>query len=73
MFATGLIIGGLSLWFALSVLNQYRRGALIRPVKRRDAFSLIPTWTFFAPRPGVTDFNILYRDRARDGAFGPWR
>jgi len=54
------------------VLNQFGRGALIRPLKRRDAFSLIPVWTFFAPRPGVTDFNLLWRDRARDGRCGPW-
>jgi hypothetical protein len=70
---TAAIVGGLALWFALSVLNQFRRGALIRPIKRRDACSLIPVWTFFAPRPGVTDFNLLYRDRSIDGACGPWQ
>src|SRR5258706_8611478 len=72
MLATVIIIAGFSGWFILSVLNQFGRGALIRSIKRRDAFSLIPVWTFFAPRPGVTDYNLLFRDCARDGRCGPW-
>jgi hypothetical protein len=72
MLLTILIVAGLSAWLALSILNQFRRGRLIRPIKRRDVFSLIPTWTFFAPRPGVTDYNVLYRDRSPDGHFSPW-
>jgi hypothetical protein len=72
MLGTVVIIAVFSVWFVLSVLNQFGRGALIRPIKRRDSFSLIPVWTFFAPRPGVTDYNLLYRDRGRDGRCGPW-
>jgi hypothetical protein len=72
MVSTGVIVGFFSLWFVLSVLNQFGRGALIRPIKRRDALSLIPVWTFFAPRPGVTDYHVLFRDRGRDGRCGPW-
>jgi hypothetical protein len=59
-------------WFALSVLNQFKRGRLIARVKRHDVLALIPTWTFFAPRPGVTDFNVMYRDCAMSGGFSPW-
>lgn len=70
---TGLIVAGLAWWFLLSVLNQWNHGKLIRRIKQRDSFSLIPIWTFFAPRPGVTDFNVLYRDASLDGRFGPWR
>jgi hypothetical protein len=72
MLTTTLIVAFLVVWFVLSALNQCKRGALVRPIKRRDAFSLIPVWTFFAPRPGVTDFNLLYRDRSVDGRCGPW-
>ena len=53
-------------WAMLSALNQFGHGRLIRPVKQRDLFSLIPIWTFFAPRPGITDFNLVYRDRSPD-------
>lgn len=59
-------------WLVLTALNQYKRGVLIRPIKRRDVFSLVPTWTFFAPRPGVTDYNILYRDRCAEGTVSAW-
>jgi hypothetical protein len=70
---TTVAIGALTLvWLALSVLNQFKRGSLIARVKRHDALALIPTWTFFAPRPGVTDFNVMYRDCTVSGGFSPW-
>jgi hypothetical protein len=72
MTATVVIVAVFCAWFLLSVLNQFNRGALIRWIKQRDAFSLIPVWTFFAPRPGVTDYNVLFRDRGRDGRCGSW-
>jgi hypothetical protein len=73
VLVTILIGAALAVWLALTVLNQFQRGRLIRPIKRRDIFSLIPTWTFFAPRPGVTDYNVLYRDRSEDGRCSHWR
>jgi hypothetical protein len=66
----GVVFGA---WLVLSALNQYEHGRLVSRVKRRDLFSLIPVWTFFAPRPGITDFNVLYRDRSPEGAYSPWR
>jgi hypothetical protein len=63
----------LAAWTVLTVLNQFNRGSLIRRVKRHDVFALIPTWTFFAPRPGITDYNVLYRDSDPVGALSPWR
>jgi hypothetical protein len=38
-----------------------------------NVFGLIPTWTFFAPNPGMTDYHLLYRDRLADGSFDNWR
>ena len=67
--AIGVFFGA---WLVLSALNQFGHGKLIRPVKQRDLFSLIPIWTFFAPRPGITDFNVVYRDRSPDGAYSRW-
>ena len=69
---TVLIAVVTSVWLGLSVLNQFQRGRLIRRLKRHDVFALLPTWTFFAPRPGVTDFNVLYRDCSVSGGFSPW-
>jgi hypothetical protein len=42
-------------------------------IRYYDVFSLIPSWTFFAPRPGTSDLNLLYRDRLIDGQLTPWR
>ena len=41
-------------------------------LKTRDAFALIPSWTFFAPNPGVEDTRILWRERFFDGSTSPW-
>lgn len=72
MVATGLI-GLLVVWYVLSILAQIYRGGWMSAVKYHDIFSLIPSWTFFAPRPGTSDLNLLYRDRLIDGQLTPWR
>jgi hypothetical protein len=36
-------------------------------INRYDLFRLIPVWTFFAPNPGVSDFNLLSRVKLNDG------
>ncbi len=41
-------------------------------VKAIDPCYLLPTWTFFAPDPGVTDARLLWRERLVDGTVGPW-
>jgi hypothetical protein len=57
----------------LTVLQQFDRGKLIAPIRDRDLFALIPSWTFFAPRPAVRDLNILVRDELPGGEKSPWR
>ena len=39
----------------------------------RDPFDLIPSWTFFAPNPVVSDYQILYRDKLLNGQFSNWK
>jgi hypothetical protein len=68
-----VVLGGLGLWLALSIANQYQHGRAIYGIKRRDDYSLIPVWTFFAPQPFTQDLDILYRDRCHDGIVGGWR
>lgn len=36
-------------------------------ISRYDVLRLIPIWTFFAPNPGVSDFNLLSRFKLQDG------
>jgi hypothetical protein len=61
----------LSLWFAASVVHQFRFAAWQR-LARIDILNLLPRWTFFAPNPGRTDFHIVFRDFAGDSP-GEWR
>lgn len=62
----------LAIWLAISVLAQFD-SAPTRAIKRHDLFSLLPRWSFFAPRPGVYDYHLLYRDLRSDGTLGAWR
>jgi hypothetical protein len=35
--------------------------------------ALIPSWSFFAPRPADRDQAVFYRDRDDTGGLSPWR
>lgn len=76
MAANGLItaicIAILAGWFLISVLAQLNVKAVAR-LKVHDVFSLIPNWSFFAPRPGTTDYHLLFRDSDATGMWGKWR
>ena len=66
------VVVALSAWLVLSALNQLPLRWMGR-IKRRDYFGLIPRWTFFAPNPANTDYQLYYRDRLRDGRLTDWR
>lgn len=50
-----------SLWFILTVLNQFGWSWFVRLLKF-DFLHILPVWTFFAPNPGVRDNHVVYRD-----------
>jgi hypothetical protein len=56
-------------WFAISVASQFSDRVCDR-FPRMATLGLIPFWTFFAPRPGVHDLHLLYRDKLSDGGCG---
>jgi hypothetical protein len=62
----------LAAWLLISLLSQLQV-KLVAPLKAHDVFSLIPNWSFFAPRPGTSDYHLVYRDLGSDGAWGRWR
>ena len=39
----------------------------------RPVWALLPNWNLFAPKPGVTDYHILYRDQQGAAEPGPWQ
>lgn len=61
-------------WLLLTVLWQFdqlrERSRLLRRV---NALHILPIWTFFAPRPGMSDTHILYRDKIPGEAPTEWR
>jgi hypothetical protein len=67
--AAALAFGGM---LAVTAAIQPGRWGVRDRVKAWDPFSYIPTWTFFAPDPGVTDARLLWREQLVDGTVGPW-
>lgn len=59
-------------WAIASVLNQLPL-RWFNSIKVRDAFAVIPSWSFFAPNPGHTDLQLLMCDEYADGAKSFWR
>ncbi len=67
------VVFSLGIWLSLSIISQFSGIKWVIWLKDRDIFKLIPSWNFFAPYPGVTDYKILYRDRFFDGQFSNWQ
>ncbi|WP_432249583.1 hypothetical protein ACRAR1_20915 [Streptomyces sanyensis] len=42
-------------------------------IRRRDPWSLVPDYRFFAPEPSTQDFRFAYRTVDRAGRLGKWR
>src|SRR5215813_9138326 len=75
-----LLILFLSVWLLASGLAQFRHNKtanwlmnFVRWLKRKDYCSLIPSWWFFAPNTGWTDYHLLYRDKLCDSQYTPWK
>ncbi len=62
----------LALWFLATIVHATQRWPLF--VHRLGIIGLlIPTWSFFAPNPGVHDYYLLYRDQWHGGGIGVWK
>src|SRR4051812_27831403 len=56
----------------VTAVVQHHGSRFGRWLKARDAFALIPAWTFFAPNPGTSDTRLLWRQQYGGGATSPW-
>lgn len=71
-------VPGVLAWFlcitllALTLACQRPGTRWLRTLKDRDVAALLPSWTFFAPNPGVTDTRLLWRDLRPDATAGAW-
>lgn len=55
-----------------TVANQHPNIAFNR-LQRKDTFSLLPNWRFFAPTPATYDYHILYRTCDQEGKTSSWK
>jgi hypothetical protein len=45
-------------WFFVTLFSQFR-WFISNQIRSYDFFSLVPSWTFFAPNPGTVDYRIV--------------
>ena len=67
-----LIAGVFGAWFVATVAHQFdsiREKAVIRSF---DPLGLVPIWTFFAPRPGMSDYHLIYRQVSPAEPLSEW-
>jgi hypothetical protein len=71
-----VFIGVFVIWGLATLVRHLDQGYLPARVNYWLNSSLlgfmIPRWNFFAPKPGIWDFHLLYRDRAASGITGHW-
>src|SRR5919112_1882947 len=67
------IIVILGIWLLLSIIAQFNEIKWTQRIRDQDHFKVIPSWTFFAPNPGISDYQILYRDMLFDGQLSNWK
>lgn len=66
----GFVIGFFGIWALLCILVYIPK--LKKFIRQQDLLRLIPEWRFFAPKPALGDFHLLYQDTFRDGSCTTW-
>jgi len=61
-----------SVWFLGTILVQFEGHRKRVRVRKFDLLNLLPCWTFFAPRPCVSDFYLIFRDIDCQGVSHEW-
>lgn len=61
------------LWLLLTLVRAAGHDALAKLRVPRAIWALLPNWNLFAPKPGVADYYVLYRDQSGSEAPGPWQ
>lgn len=71
--ARGILYTVLGSWFLATLVSQdpTRRHPGLRKYDKIGL--LIPDWRFFAPRPGMNDHHLLFRDELGDGSRTDWK
>lgn len=67
-----LVIAALAVWFVSTLIAQFWTVPWVARLKSYDLGEVVPGWSFFAPNPGTSDAELLYRDQLVDDQLGPW-
>jgi hypothetical protein len=67
-----LIASILGAWFAVTVANQFDSVRTKSIIQAHDPLGLVPIWTFFAPRPGMSDYHLVYRQVSPSQPMTDW-
>ena len=59
-------------WLTATAVAQCEGHLSFVRIKRFDVFNLLPRWTFFAPVPCVSDYQLVYRDIDDKGVHQDW-
>jgi hypothetical protein len=65
------VVAIFAVWFAFTVAVQFSN-PVGQYLSRFDSLLLLPTWTLFAPTPGIVDYHIFYRCVKSDGQSDDW-
>ncbi|TFZ62440.1 hypothetical protein E4631_25120 [Hymenobacter sp. UV11] len=61
----------LILYALLSIIYQIE-GRVKNKLAELDRMGLLPSWAFFAPNPGISDFRIIFKDYLDDKTESDW-
>lgn len=69
----------LAAWLLVTIVCQvpasvkdWAPGRIEEWVRGHDLLGIVPRWHFFAPRPAIEDYHLLYRDTLPDGTVTRW-
>lgn len=60
------------IWLGLTILLHVPLSVL-DGLRIRDKLAITPSWRFFAPIPGTSDYHLLARDKFVGGTVGAWQ
>lgn len=60
------------LWLCFTIVYQFP-GRAQAWLGRWDFLGLLPSWSFFAPNPGTTDYRLVYCDSTAAGLQAEWK
>ena len=67
-----LVGGALGVWFALSLVAQFRPFSARSPLGRFDVLNLVTPYRFFGPNPRVEDARLFSRQLSGHGPSAEW-